>query len=108
MICKFLWGKRIFIIVACFVEKRSKPIISDWLFVFYQLVKSATSFWYIYKMKANKSHNTGSGIAVGSAIGVALGFALGKNASNTMQYIAMGLAIGAFLGAIIDFFNRSK
>jgi uncharacterized membrane protein (DUF4010 family) len=76
--------------------------------VFYPRVKSTASFWYIYKMKANKGHNTGSGVAVGSAIGVALGFALGKNASNTMQYIAMGLAIGAVVGAIIDFFNRSK
>lgn len=67
--------------------------------------KPASTFQYIYKMKVNKSHNTGSGIAIGSAIGVALGFAFGKNSS---QYIALGLAIGGAAGSVIDFINRKK
>lgn len=70
--------------------------------------KPASTFQYIYKMKVNKSHNTGSGIAIGSAIGVALGFAFGKNSSNSSQYIALGLAIGIAAGSVIDFMNRKK
>ena len=85
-----------------------KPIRNDWLFCFLSVFKSVSSFWYIYKMKVNKSHNTGSGIAIGSAIGVALGFAFGKNSSNSSQYIALGLAIGVAAGSVIDFMNRKK
>ncbi len=77
-------------------------------FDLHPLILPASSFWYIYKMKANKSHHSGLGIAIGSAIGVAIGFALGKNSTNSSQFIALGLAIGTAVGSVIDFRNRKK